>query len=141
MSQVRVLFRPLFPMNLSIAILPETFAVCTLPRDERIPAWVFNLPFWSVMRSDEEISLILADEIVPSGWTSNRGWRALKVEGPLDFTLTGILASIATPLAQASISIFALSTYNTDFVLVKSERLQQAIQSLANAGFKIIATG
>lgn len=81
--------------------------------------------------------MVCAQANVPANVKCERDWRALKIEGQLDFALTGILASIATPLADAGISIFALSTFDTDYVLVKTEKLQQAINVLQSAGHQI----
>ncbi|HVP20973.1 MAG TPA: ACT domain-containing protein [Anaerolineaceae bacterium] len=125
-------------MNLRISVSSEKLAICSLPPDATIPRWIFLLPFWSITRTGEETSLILPEDKIPAGWKSESGWRALKVEGPLDFSLTGILESIAAPLAKAGISIFAVSTFDTDYVLVKDERLEQARKALADAGFEVI---
>jgi hypothetical protein len=124
-------------MNLQISVLSERLAVCSLPPNATIPRWIFDLPFWSMMRTNEETSLVLPEDAVPAGWKSEAGWRSLKVEGPLDFSLTGILSSIAAPLTEAEISIFALSTFNTDYILVKADQLDRAVQALAGAGFEI----
>ena len=127
-------------MNLTLSVLPGSLAVCRLPADVTIPRWIFSLPLWSLTRTEDELSLVLPEDSVLPGWKAERNWHALKVEGTLDFSLTGILSSIATPLAVAGISIFAISTYDTDMILVKADQLVNAIHTLRDAGFKLIET-
>jgi hypothetical protein len=120
--------------NLPLSVLPQRFAICRLDPDDTIPDWLSRHPFWAVTRTDEELSVVLPEESVPAGWKGEKGWRCLKVHGPLDFSLTGILASLATPLAEASISIFAISTYDTDYILLRDEDLDKAKNVLAECG-------
>jgi hypothetical protein len=120
--------------QLILSVLPERLAVCRLSHDEVIPDWVFATSFWSITRTDEELSLVVPEEFVPSGWKSEKGWRCLKVLGPLDFSITGVLASVSTPLAQAGLSIFAISTYDTDYVLVRHGDLERAKEVLVGHG-------
>ncbi len=87
------------------------------------------------------MSLVLPEEAALAGWKSESGWRAIKVEGPLDFSLTGILSSIAAPLASAGVSIFALSTFDTDYILVKINQLPAALHALEENGFEISPSG
>jgi uncharacterized protein len=124
----------------SLIVLNLKLAVCRLEANDTVPGWVFNQPFWSVTRTGEEISLILPDDMVPADWQVERGWRAFKVEGPLDFGLIGILSEISSALARNGISIFALSTYDTDYILLKAEKLDCATAALREAGY-IIAAG
>ena len=90
--------------------------------------------FVSITRTRDELSIVCNERNVPSGVKVDRGWRVLKVEGPLDLSLTGILASIAVPLAEAKINLFAISTFDTDYVLVKAEKLDRAIEVLRRRG-------
>ena len=101
--------------------------------------WATRGAFYSITQSNEELSIVCSQGDVPSGVHAERGWRALKVKGPLDFGLTGILASLASPLAQAGISIFAVSTFDTDYVLVKQETLGEATQVLSSSGHEVRA--
>ncbi len=121
---------------LSFSILPETFAICRLEPSAPTPPWARPGPFLSVTRTPAELSVVCPDGAVPPGVTANRGWRAITVAGTLDFELTGVLASLAAPLAAAGVSIFAVSTYDTDYVLVKDEALGRAVESLAAAGHR-----
>ena len=124
-------------MTIALSVLPETFAICRLDPAAPIPSWVTTRDFFSITRTQDELSIVCAQRDVPAGIKCERGWRALKVEGKLDFALTGILASLAAPLADAGISIFAISTYDTDYLLVKETNLPRAVQVLFAAGHKI----
>ena len=120
--------------NLSLTILPERLAICRLPPDAAIPECPPQARFWSVTRTTEELSIVLPEESVSPGWQAETGWRGLKVQGPLDFDLTGILASLVEPLAGAGVSIFAISTYDTDYILVREKDLEKAKQVLMANG-------
>lgn len=120
-----------------LCLLPDTFAVCRLRSGSVVPQWAMTGPLWSVSQSPDELSIVCQQSQVPTDVSREGGWRALKVEGPLDFALTGVLSSIASPLAAAEVSIFAVSTFDTDYVLVKQGRLQEATLALSSAGFSI----
>jgi len=124
---------------LTLSILPDTFAICRLAPDAPIPAWARG-DFLSLTCTRDELSLVCAQANVPAGVQCECAWRALRVIGRLDFALTGILASLAAPLADAGISIFALSTFDTDYILVKAGDLENAIRALRQAGHKIEET-
>jgi hypothetical protein len=117
--------------------MPGSYAVAKLEATERIPAWATGGVFFSVTRTPYELSIVCEAERVPPGTAAEAGWRALAVQGPLDFGLTGILASIASPLAEARISVFALATYDTDYVLVREADLQRAVLALRRAGHEV----
>ncbi len=118
---------------LTLSVLPEPLAICRLEREASVPDWTTG-GFVSITRTRDELSIVCDERAVPSGVKTDRGWRALKIEGPLDLALTGVLASIAVPLAEAQINIFAISTFDTDYVLVKADRVAEAIGVLRNAG-------
>ena len=120
--------------TLSLIVMPERMAICHLPPNDYLPTTLGRAQFLSVTRTDEGYSIVLPEESVPTDWKAERGWRGLKVQGPLDFDLTGVLASLAAPLAEASVSIFAISTYNTDYILVKENDLEKAKQALRASG-------
>lgn len=124
-------------MNLTLSLLPGTLAVCRLEPHAPLPAWALKGPLASITRTDEETSIVCAEENVPEGVLCERGFACLKVAGPLDFTLTGVLAALTPPLAQAGISAFAIATYDTDYVLVKQERLRDALAALGAAGHTV----
>ena len=119
-------------------LLSGRFAVCRLPADAEVPAWASGGPFSSVTRTSDELSVVCAEGLAPEGVRCENGWRAFQVAGPLEFSLTGILAAIAAPLADASVSIFAISTFDTDYVLVKEENLAKAAEALRAAGHRVL---
>ncbi|MGA7086908.1 MAG: ACT domain-containing protein [Candidatus Dormiibacterota bacterium] len=108
--------------------------VCRLPPDDPIPGWAVAGEWWSVSRSPDELSIICEEGSVPAGVAHGGRWIALRVEGPLDHDLVGVLATVADPLASAGIPIFAISTHDTDWVLVPEHRLGQAASVLRAAG-------
>ena len=123
--------------GLTLHLVPGRLAVCRLAPDAPVPEQPADAGFWSVTRTNEELSIVLPEEDVPAECRAETGWRCLKVQGPLDFGLTGILASLAAPLAEAGVSIFAVSTYDTDYVLVKESDLEQARQALSASGHHV----
>jgi len=117
-----------------------TFAVCRLPPKSAPPTWLFESRngFYSLTKTDDELSIVCLQHLVPADVVPcEKDWSCLKVQGPLDFGLTGIMASLATPLAKVGISIFAVATYDTDYFLVKANRLENAIEALKNEGHEI----
>ena len=122
----------------TLSILSDTLAICRLSADEAVPDWAMIGEFVSITHTAAELSIVCAAEHVPSDVKADRGWRALQVEGPLDFAMTGVLASLAAPLAQAQISIFAVSTFDTDYVLVKEPSLTLACEVLRQAGHVVV---
>lgn len=123
--------------RLSLSLLPDRLAICRLPPDTPIPAPPAGAGLWSVTRTEDELSVILPDEARHSDWQAETGWRALRVDGTLDFSLTGIMASLADPLAAAGVSLFAISTYDTDYVLVRERDLKRAAAALAAEGHTV----
>ena len=121
----------------SISVLQEVFAICRLDQDVPIPDWALVGSFHSITRTKGELSIVCPDIRVPRGTVCNRGWRCLKIEGLLDFSLTGILAPLATALADAGISIFPVSTYDTDYIMVQEPDLEEAVSALAKMGYEI----
>lgn len=122
---------------LTLAVLPGTYAVCRLDGGATVPGWATSGSFFSVTRTADELSVVCEQGAVSEGVLCEGGWRCLKVRGPLDFGLTGILASLALPLAEAGISIFALSTYDTDYIMVKATDLEEAVAVLSGSGHTI----
>jgi uncharacterized protein len=119
-----------------LQLLPGNLAVCRLDPRDPIPAWA-AADFFSITRTADELSIVCDSHAVPEGVRAGVGWCALKIEGPLDFALTGILVSIASPLAATGISIFAVSTFDTDYILVKKDKLDRAIDALRAAGHEV----
>jgi hypothetical protein len=125
--------------ELTLTLLPGRFAVCRLDARAAVPAWAFTEGFCSVTRTTEELSIVCREEAVPGEVRCRQGWVCLKVEGPLDFSLTGVMASLAGPLAEAEISLFSLATYDTDYLLIDAGEFEKAKEALTRAGHTVQA--
>ena len=111
--------------KLTLSILPEKLGICHFDKNSEIPDWAKNISFCSITRTKDELSIVCPQDKIPAGVMVERDWRAFKVQGPLGFTMAGIVASLAKPLADAEISIFYISTFETDYLLVKEENLER----------------
>lgn len=123
--------------KLTLLLLPDLFAVCRLTPDAPVPAWAATGGFFSITRTADELSIVCRQDAVPKEVKSERGWRCLRVAGTIDFALVGVLASLLTPLAEAGIGVFAISTFDTDYLLVKANDLDRAVVALREAGNKV----
>lgn len=122
---------------LDLSVLPGTLAVCRLPASVPPPNWALEgKGFLSFTRTDAELSVVVPSQAVPERVPREDGWRALRVDTPLDFSMTGVLASLAQPVAEAGISIFVIATHDTDYLLVKEESLEAAVDALTAAGHR-----
>jgi hypothetical protein len=125
---------------MQLNLLSESFAVCRLGAQDLLPAWAqpgAADELWSVTRSADELSIVCRQAVVPAGVQCEANWRAFKVLGPLDFALVGILAELSGLLARAQVSLFALSTYDTDYILVKASSLNAALAAFKAGGHQI----
>jgi hypothetical protein len=127
--------------HFKMTLLAPRMAICRLEPGSDLPAWVQGDFFCAVTRTDEELSVVCPEAAVPGSVLRDQGWRCLKIEGPLDLADTGVLHALARPLAEAKISIFALSTFNTDYLLVKGKDLDHAIRVLSQQGHDVAASG
>jgi len=123
--------------TLDLILLPDALSVCRLPAGAAAPPWLEDEPFASVTRTPHETSVVCRAAVVPEGVRAEPGWRALRVAGPLDFALTGILLALVAPLAAAGVAVFALSTFDTDYLLVREAALDEALEALMAAGHRI----
>ena len=123
--------------RMDLTILPGVYTICRFPPDTPAPVEETLSRFFSVTRTGDELSIIATEQSAPAGGERSAGWRIIKVNGPLDFLLTGVLASIIGPLAKDGISIFAMSTFETDYILVRRENLSDALDTLRAAGHMI----
>jgi hypothetical protein len=123
--------------RLELTLLAECFAISRLAADAPIPEWATQGVFFSVTRTGDELSLVTEFSRVPPGVQSQPGWGVLKVHGPFVLSEIGVLASLTAPLAEAKISLFAVSTFDTDYLLVASETLSAAVAALERAGHRI----
>jgi hypothetical protein len=129
---------------MNLVLLPDLFAVCRLDPKAPLPAWATagSSALVSFTRTASELSTVCAQEHVPEkNVRAERDWRCLMVEGPLDFSLTGVLAALLAPLAEAGVSIFALATFDTDYLLVRAAQLDLAVETLSAAGHPVVARG
>ena len=126
------------PHQLKYRVLPEKLAVCQLAAGTRVPEWAVGAGFYCVTQTPEELSIVCEERRVPPDVRAERDWVSLKLEGPFPFSMTGVLTSFLQPLAEAGVSIFAVSTFDTDFVLIKREKLESAIKALSRAGHEMV---
>jgi len=124
--------------QLTLRLIKEHFAIHSLSESAVIPAEVFSANMFFIAKTFDEISIVLPQHIVIESDEVELGWQALEVVGPLDFTMTGILSNISTALANAKISIFAISTFDTDYILVKEESMSAAIEALRANQYLVI---
>jgi uncharacterized protein len=123
--------------QLTITVHPELYAICRLEPGAEVPPWASGKKFLTMSKTTTELSIVCEEKGVPGQAHAERRRRLLQVEGTLPFSLTGVLAAIAAPLAEAQVSIFAVSTYDTDYVLVEEGELEKAIRVLEIAGHAI----
>ena len=124
--------------GLALVVEPERLGICRLPPKNRVPIWVHRSSFFSVSRSRDELSIVCEEKLVPKSVRCEVGWRAIKVQGTLDPSLIGVLASLANPLTRAGVSIFSISTYDTDYLLVRHQKLSNAKEALEAAGHRFV---
>ena len=117
-------------------VTPAGLAVCRLAPDAPLPAWPRGV-FVSITRTPDELSIVCDEEAVPDGVQAERGWRAMQLEGPIPFETTGVAAGLTGALAARRISVFLISTYDTDWLLVKEASLDAAMAALGEAGYEV----
>ena len=120
-----------------LIVLQERIAVCRLPADAAIPDQASEASLWAAIRTKEELTLVLPETHVQPGWRTEASWRGLKVAGHLPFDTFGVIAGMSVPLAEARISIFIVSTFDTDYLLVREADLEEACDTLAGRGYKV----
>jgi hypothetical protein len=121
----------------NLTVLPDSFALVRLAADAPVPSWATQGEFFAITRTRDELSIVCLATQVPSGVLAETGWRALKVKGPFALSEIGVLATLATALANADVSLFAISTFDTDYLLVSEKQLDAAIAALRGAGHRI----
>ena len=118
------------------SILEETYIIHKLDQSTNLPEELIECEFYSLSNSQEELSLVCPEQMLIQSENSSPNWKCLKVAGPLDLKLTGVLAGLTDTLAKAKISIFAISTFETDYVLIQKQVLETAKSALKSAGYK-----
>jgi hypothetical protein len=139
-SEARLVFQlPETTVPLKFRRLSATFAICRLAPNAPVPAAIVDRPFVSITRTAEELSIVCPVNQAPQSAKCELPWICFKLEGPFSFSLTGVLASVIDPLAQSGIPIFAISTFDTDYLLVKEEFAESALKTLQAAGHELIS--
>lgn len=125
-------------LRLTLALLPDRLAICRLDPDATLPAWLPRAPIWFAARTTDELSLVVPEGMAAERWRRENGFRAFAVEGPLDFGLTGVLAELSGALAAAGVSLFAVSTFDTDYLLVRDRDVERAREAWAERGHDVL---
>lgn len=120
-----------------LVVLDKTYAIASLAPDETLPVWASDDEFASVTTTGDELSIVAPQDRVPIDVIADREWRCLKLEGPLDLDVMGVLAALLVPLADAGISVFPVATYQTDYILVKEKSLADAVEVLRRRGHEL----
>jgi len=123
---------------LTLTLFSDRYAICRLDPNADVPPWSASGQFVSVSRTPDELSVVCPEANLPYGVACESGWRILKCEGPLDYSLPGIIASLAEPLADAGVPIFPIATCDTDYILVKEQHLETAINALTGYGHAVV---
>jgi hypothetical protein len=123
-----------------LTVLPGSFAMVRLAPEATLPPWATHGDFFSITRTSDELSIMCRADQVPNGVAAEAGWRALKVAGPFALTEIGVLSALAAPLAEAKVSLFAISTFDTDYLLVSEKQLLAAVAALKGAGHRVDAS-
>ncbi|MBV4418459.1 ACT domain-containing protein [Clostridium tyrobutyricum] len=123
---------------LTLKLLKDKYGVCRLDTTSSVPEWGEKGEFFSVTRTSDEMSIVCSEKNIPENIKCEKNWRILKIEGPLDFSLIGILASISSILAERKISIFAVSTYDTDYILIRDADVNNAVEALSEQKYNIV---
>ena len=128
---------PAAERNFELSLLAETFTILHLAPDAVVPEWATQGQFFSITRTSDELSVIAETALVPDRLRTEVSWRVLKVHGPFDLAEVGVLASLVMPLAAAGVSVFTISTFETDYLLVQSGQLRDAVSGLRNAAHTV----
>jgi uncharacterized protein len=129
---------PASKRSFELSLLPETFTICHLASDAAVPEWATRGQLFSITRTSDELSLITETAFVPEKLRTAVSWRVLKVHGPFELSEVGVLAALLTPLAAAGVSVFTISTFDTDYLLVQSIQLSEAVAGLGRAGHSVL---
>jgi uncharacterized protein len=125
-------------MKMTIIVLPNLYSIYKFRNDAVLPKWIFTSEFYSITKTKEELSIITVQkDFLSTDILVSKDWRILKIEGPLDFSLTGIIADISAVFKKHEISIFTISTYETDYIMVKQKDLDIGLDALQVNGHKV----
>ena len=127
--------------QLQLSLLDEMYGICVFPNNAPIPEWVVTASLCSITRTKKELTIVCPQNIIPDEIEHDRNWRCFRIDGSFDLNQIGIISSLAVFLAQAGISMLVVSSYDTDYILVKEEKVEQAIAVLSDNGHLIFRTG
>jgi len=123
--------------QLQLSLLKDKYGICTLPNNAPIPDWALTQSLASITRTEKELTIVCRREILPSQYQSDLNWRCFKIDGSFDLNQIGVISSISSPLADAGISIYVISTYDTDYFLIQEQDLEKTISVLSSSGHAI----
>lgn len=123
--------------QLTLIVQPTRLGICRLDPAKPIPDWVYTSAFFSITRTPDELSVVCDETLIPEDQHCHKGWKSIKIRGPLNLSDTGILRSLTAPMAEADIAVFSVSTHDTDYLLVKESDLLQAIAVFSLQGHTI----
>ena len=115
-----------------------SYGICVFESDTPIPDWAVTASLCSITRTDKELTVVCPQNIIPADIKHERDWRCFRIDGSFDLNQIGVISSLAAPLAQAGISIFVVSSYDTDYILVKEQKVEQAVAVLSDNGHSIV---
>ncbi|MGD9412929.1 MAG: ACT domain-containing protein [Desulfobacterales bacterium] len=124
--------------KLSLKILPDRMAVCRFDPTAALPDWIAEVGFYSITRTQDELTIVCPETYPAPGIRSEAGWRCFQVQGMLDFSEIGIIFSLTRPLAESGVSVFVISTFDTDYFMVKDNDLEKAIDALTAEGHRVL---
>ena len=123
--------------QLQLSLLKDKYGICTLPNTAPIPDWALTQSLASITRTEKELTIVCRLEILPSQYQSDLKWRCFKIDGSFDLNQIGVISSISSPLADIGISIYVISTYDTDYFLIQEQNLEKTISVLSSSGHYI----
>lgn len=123
---------------MTLTLYQEDYAICQLSSDSKVPAWAFEGRFYSISKTDDELSVVCGAAFVPNAIKAEKGWRTFKLHGPFAFDEVGVIASLTVPLAQANLGVFVVSTFDTDYLLIKAAQLTSVLEVLKTEQHKIL---
>ena len=127
--------------QLQLSLLDKIYGICVFENDAPIPDWAAMTSFCSITRTQEELTIVCPQNIIPSDCEYDADWRCFRIDGSFDLNQIGVISSLAAPLAEAGISIFVVSSYDTDYILVKDQKVEQAVTVLSDNGHLIVRPG
>lgn len=123
--------------SFSFKLLAGSYSLSRLPATTPPPTWVFRSVFYTLSKSEHELSIVCETQYVPNGTQTDQGWSLLRIEGTLDLSLTGITAKFSVPLAAAGVNLCVIATYDTDYLLVETDKLEIATKALQAKGIDV----